>query len=61
MSMGWECPRCHTVMAPWVDKCPCAYKAEPQLQYRYTLCPKCGGAFPSGQSHTCISSSGKGE
>jgi len=59
MGMGWECPRCHTVMAPWVQSCPC--KPSVPLQYQYTLCPKCGGAFPTGKSHVCPDVTGKGE
>lgn len=23
-SVGWECPKCHKVWAPWVQSCDCA-------------------------------------
>jgi len=33
MNEPWECPRCHTVYAPWVEKCECKMKHEESPAY----------------------------
>ena len=30
MGQGWECPKCHTVYAPWVASCHCNVNKNPE-------------------------------
>lgn len=44
VNLGWECPKCGQVWAPWVHQCNCRWDTAPNTttQTVTDTCPACG-------------------
>lgn len=51
-NMGWQCPVCHVVNAPFVTQCPCGGQ-----QYSFTITPVTMPYVPTWDEQTSIGGS----